>query len=278
MRDLETIAAEIRAHKNADCGFEPCATCTQFVPGAGDPSASILFIGEAPGKNEDEQGVPFIGAAGKFLDELLASIELSRSDVFIANVLKARPPNNRDPLPAEVAHHWPWLEEQIAAIDPDLIIPLGRHAMARFLPNRVISRDHGQPRLKNGQVYLPVYHPAAALYNGSLRGTLLEDFAQIPELLERIQETGRNELMARSAPELNAVDDHVAAEFSDPAEAAVAAGGQPGSGLQNFGPDNLVPLDGMAAARMITSPREMEDDFSREDRPPQPAPDQPGLF
>jgi uracil-DNA glycosylase family 4 len=277
MRDLETIAAEIRAHKNADCGFEPCATCTQFVPGAGDPNASILFIGEAPGKKEDELGVPFIGAAGKFLDELLASIELSRDDVFIANVLKARPPDNRDPLPAEVAHHWPWLEEQIAAINPDLIIPLGRHAMARFLPNRVISRDHGQPRLKNGQVYLPVYHPAAALYNGSLRGTLIEDFAQIPQLLERIQETGRDELMARSAPDLNGVDDHVAAEFADPAEAAVVAGGDPGPGVQNFGADGIAPLDGMAAARMVNSPAEQADELAR-DEPPQPAPGQPGLF
>lgn len=278
MRDLETIAAEIRAHKNADCGFEPCYTCTQFVPGAGDPNAAILFIGEAPGKKEDEQGVPFIGAAGKFLDELLASIELSRDDVFIANVLKARPPNNRDPQPEEVAHHWPWLQEQIAAINPDLIIPLGRHAMGRFLQNRVISRDHGQPRLRNGQVYLPVYHPAAALYNGSLRGTLIEDFAQIPDLLDRIQETGAEELMARSAPELNSEDDHVAAEFADPAEAAVAAGGDPGPGMQIFRADNLVPLDGMTAARMITSPREMEDDFSRDDQPPRPAPDQTGLF
>jgi DNA polymerase len=277
MRDLETIAAEIRAHKNEDCEFEPCATCTQMVPGAGDPNASILFIGEAPGKNEDLQGVPFIGAAGKLLDELLASIELSRDDVFIANVLKARPPGNRDPLPAEVAHHWPWLEEQIAAIDPDLIIPLGRHAMARFLPNRVISRDHGQPRLKNGQVYLPVYHPAAALYNGSLRGTLFDDFAQIPALLERIQETGREELKARSAVELNGEHEHVAAEFADPAEAAVAAGGAPGPGLQNYGTDGTMALDGMPAARMINSPADMAEDFSHED-PPQPAPGQPGLF
>ncbi|MGH2905926.1 MAG: uracil-DNA glycosylase family protein [Solirubrobacterales bacterium] len=274
VRDIDAIAAEIRAHKDEHCDFEPCRTCTQMVPGVGNPDAAILFIGEAPGKNEDLQGVPFVGAAGKLLNELLASINLQREDVFIANVLKARPPGNRDPLPDEVKHHWPWLEEQIAAIDPDLIIPLGRHAMARFLPNRVISRDHGQPRLKGGQVYLPVYHPAAALYNGGLRGTLFDDFAQIPDLLARIQATGRDELLARSAPALNSPDEHVAAEFADEGEVAVASGAP---GLQNFGTDYGTPLDGMSAARMVTSPREMEEVRAADD-PPQPAPGQPGLF
>lgn len=187
MSELDLIAAEIRAHRDGgDCGFEPCGACTNFVPGEGSPDAAIMLIGEAPGKNEDLQGRPFVGAAGKLLDELIESIGLRREDVFITNVLKARPPGNRDPLPGEAEHNWPWLERQIAAIRPRLIVLLGRHAMARFLPNRKISRDHGRPRLLRGQVYLPVYHPAAALYTGALRETLFEDFAQIPALLERI--------------------------------------------------------------------------------------------
>lgn len=199
MSELDRIAAEIRAHKDEACEFEPCATCTQMVPGEGDPQAEIVFIGEAPGKNEDLQGRPFVGQAGKLLDELIASIGLRREDVFITNVLKARPPGNRDPLPLEVKHHWPWLERQLAEIKPLLIVPLGRHAMNRFLPNRKISRDHGQARLSGGQVYFPVHHPAAALYTGSLKETLFEDFAKIPELLERVRATPREELEARSA-------------------------------------------------------------------------------
>ncbi len=278
-RTIEEISAEILAHKQEDCAYEPCATCTQMVPGNGDPNASIMFIGEAPGKNEDEQGIPFVGAAGKLLDQLLESISLTRDDVFVANVLKARPPSNRDPLPEEAAHHWPWLEEQIEAVDPDLIVPLGRHAMARFLPARRISVDHGQPRLKNGQVYLPVYHPAAALYNGSLREVLFADFAQIPALVERIQATGRDELRARSgmiavpgqAPAPGGED--LPAEIGDPFEQAAAAA-DPAS----FAADYAEPLDGMEAARMINTPRDAPVEGIDLDDPPQPAPGQPGLF
>lgn len=185
-RSIDQIAAEILAHKGAGCGFEPCETCTNMVPGEGSPTAEIMFIGEAPGKNEDLHGRPFVGQAGKLLDRLIESIGLTREDVFIANVLKARPPGNRDPLPGEAEHNWPWLEEQIAAVEPRLIVLLGRHAMNRFLPDRRISVDHGQARQLRGQVYLPVYHPAAALYNKSLEQTLFDDFAQIPDLLERI--------------------------------------------------------------------------------------------
>ncbi len=199
MNALDQIAAEIRAHKDEQCEFEPCRTCTQMVPGEGNPQADILFIGEAPGKNEDQQGRPFVGQAGKLLDELIESIGLRREDVFITNILKARPPGNRDPLPLEVQHNWPWLERQVEAIDPLLIVLLGRHAMNRFLPARKISRDHGQARLKHGRVHFPVHHPAAALYTGSLKDTLFEDFAKIPDLLERVRVTSREELDARSA-------------------------------------------------------------------------------
>lgn len=200
MRTLDEIATEIRAHQQEACEFEPCVTCTKMVPGEGSPTAEILFIGEAPGKNEDLQGRPFVGAAGQLLDKLLGTIGLTREHVFITNVLKARPPGNRDPLPGEAEHHWPWLEEQIEALDPKLIVLLGRHAMNRFLPNRKIARDHGQARLLNGQVYLPVYHPAAALYTHALEQTLIDDFARIPALLERIAATTHEELLARSAP------------------------------------------------------------------------------
>ncbi|MBK5230410.1 MAG: uracil-DNA glycosylase [Thermoleophilia bacterium] len=198
-RTLAEIAAEILAHQGAGCEHEPCATCTNMVPGEGSPNAEILFIGEAPGKNEDIHGRPFVGQAGKLLDRLIESIGLNRQDVFITNVLKARPPGNRDPLPLEVQHNWPWLDEQVAALDPKLIVLLGRHAMNRFLPNRRIGRDHGQARLLRGQVYLPVYHPAAALYTKALETTLFEDFAQIPALLDRIRATTREQLLARSA-------------------------------------------------------------------------------
>ena len=143
-RTLDQIAAEILAHKDADCGFEPCATCTNMVPGEGSATAEVMFIGEAPGKNEDLQGRPFVGQAGKLLDRLIESIGMTREDVFIANVLKGRPPGNRDPLPGEAEHHWPWLEEQIAAVDPKLIVLLGRHAMKRFLPHLRIGEAHGQ--------------------------------------------------------------------------------------------------------------------------------------
>ena len=157
-----------------------------MVPGEGDPKADVMFIGEAPGKHEDLQGRPFVGAAGKLLDELIASIGLRRDDVFIGNVLKGRPPGNRDPKPDEIDHSWPWLRDQIANIQPKLIVLLGRHAMDWFLPDLKISQDHGRAKRFRGQAYLPVYHPAAALYTGSLRQTLFDDFKQIPQLLKKI--------------------------------------------------------------------------------------------
>ncbi|MDX1765340.1 MAG: uracil-DNA glycosylase [Candidatus Saccharimonadales bacterium] len=161
-------------------------TATQLVMGDGNPDADVLFIGEAPGAKEDEQGLPFVGAAGKFLDEMLASIDMKRSDVYITNIVKYRPPNNRDPEPEEKAEFLPFLHKQIAVIQPKLIIPLGRHSMNAFLPELKISQVHGEPKRKSGMVYLPLYHPAAALYNGGMRQTLLEDFAKIPTVLDLI--------------------------------------------------------------------------------------------
>jgi DNA polymerase len=153
------------------------------VPGSGSQNASVLFIGEGPGKKEDETGKPFVGAAGKFLDTLLASIDLDRQKVFIANVVKCRPPNNRDPLPQEIASCKPYLKRQIVAIQPKIIATLGRFSLNLFLPKAQISRDHGQPQKLDNLTILPLYHPAAALYNGSLREVLLQDFQILKKLL-----------------------------------------------------------------------------------------------
>lgn len=158
------------------------------VPGAGDFGAKVMFIGEAPGQKEDEQGVPFCGASGKFLDEMLGSIDLDRKKVFIANTLKCRPPNNRDPEDSEKEACRPYLDKQIELIDPKLIVTLGKHATASMMPGvGGISKNHGKAlRRPNGRVYLALYHPAAALHNGSLRRTLLEDFSKIPAILKKL--------------------------------------------------------------------------------------------
>jgi uracil-DNA glycosylase family 4 len=162
------------------------ATATQLVFGAGNPDADIVFVGEAPGKNEDLQGAPFVGAAGKFLNEMLASIGLERSDIYITNIVKYRPPDNRDPTPEEIEAFKPYLQQQMEVIQPKLIVFLGRHSMNVFLPELKISQAHGRPVRKGGQVYLPLFHPAAALYNGGMRETLMSDFALIPAIVKKI--------------------------------------------------------------------------------------------
>jgi DNA polymerase len=162
------------------------ATATQLVFGTGNPDAEIVFIGEAPGKNEDLQGEPFVGAAGKFLNEMLGSIGMERADIYITNIVKYRPPGNRDPEPEEKEAFMPYLHRQIEVIRPKLIVFLGRHSMSVFLPELRISQAHGKPVRKGGQVYLPLFHPAAALYNGGMRETLMADFALIPAILKKI--------------------------------------------------------------------------------------------
>lgn len=163
---------------------ELAESATQLVTGHGNNEADIIFIGEAPGKNEDLQGIPFVGAAGKFLDQMLAEAELVRSDIYITNIVKYRPPNNRDPKPEEKRAFWPFLVRELQIIKPRIIVTLGRHSMEYFLPNAKISEVHGQPkRVTFGDmklVIMPLYHPAAALYNGDLKATLLEDFAKVP--------------------------------------------------------------------------------------------------
>lgn len=157
------------------------------VPGAGSANAQIMFIGEGPGEKEDELGLPFVGAAGKLLDEMLKSIDLKREDVYIANVVKHRPPGNRDPKPEEVAACWPYLQKQIDIIKPKLIVCLGRHSLGRFLPNvGPISAVHGRCFVRKNQAYMALYHPAVGLYNGGMRETLFKDFAKIKVALKKI--------------------------------------------------------------------------------------------
>ena len=156
---------------------------TKVVPGEGAEDADIMFIGEAPGYHEDQLGRPFVGQAGQFLDKLLESIDLKREQVYIANVIKCRPQSNRDPLPTEISNCRHWLDKQIEIIVPRIIVTLGRYSMARYFPGKTISKIHGIAQKKDGIVYFPMYHPAAALHQQSLRQTIEADMKKIPGLL-----------------------------------------------------------------------------------------------
>ena len=155
------------------------------VPGSGNPHSEILFIGEAPGFHENQKGIPFVGAAGKFLDELLEAIQLKREDVFITNVVKCRPPSNRDPDTEELEACRAYLERQIAAINPTVIVTLGRISMGYFIQNGKISSIHGGTFWSNGRMIIPMYHPAAALHQPSLREVIKADFLKLPELINK---------------------------------------------------------------------------------------------
>ncbi len=182
MADLDVIHKAITTCEDCDL----CQARTNAVPGEGSAHAEIMFVGEGPGLNEDLQGRPFIGAAGKFLTQMLGSIGLRREDVFITNMVKCRPPDNRDPLPAEMAACAHYLDDQIAEIAPKIIVPLGRHALARWFPGEAIGKVRAQPKLVDGITLFPLYHPAAALHNGGLRSTIEEDFAKLGALLANL--------------------------------------------------------------------------------------------
>ena len=181
--------------------YEQIRTCTRCplaqgrtraVPGEGPEDAAVLFIGEAPGFHEDKSGRPFVGAAGRFLEELLADIGMHRSDVYIANVIKCRPPGNRAPTGTEIEACKSYLDRQIELIQPQIVITLGRFSMARYFPGAKISSIHGKPRKIEGVLYYPMYHPAAALHQPSLRSAVVEDMKKIPQLLaeiDRIEES-----------------------------------------------------------------------------------------
>ena len=184
MSELQTLYQEIQR----------CEKCilsqgrTNAVPGEGPEDAEILFIGEGPGFHEDRQGRPFVGAAGQYLEELLASINLKREQVYICNVVKCRPPGNRDPQPDEVEACRPYLDRQIELVRPRMIVTLGRFSMARYFPGASITRIHGQPRKVGNVIYYPMFHPAAALHQPRWRSLLEQDVARIPELLATVDE------------------------------------------------------------------------------------------
>lgn len=197
MTDKQTQLDQLKADIIAkDICPELAAQATQLVMGDGNLDAQIVFIGEAPGKKEDELGIPFVGASGKFLNEMLAQAGLVRDDIYITNVVKYRPPNNRDPSPAEKLAFMPYLLRQLEIINPTVIVTLGRHSMEYFLPGATIGEIHGQTVAQtvtyhDGSAHewliVPLYHPAAALYNGSLRQTLIDDFLRVPALINTAQ-------------------------------------------------------------------------------------------
>ena len=188
MVDLQALHQQI--HTCQECALHRART--NAVPGEGAPNASLMFIGEGPGFNEDRQGRPFVGAAGQYLEELLLSIGLKREDVFITNMVKCRPPNNRDPFPGEIAACSGHLDAQIEAIRPAVIVPLGRHALARWFPRDSISKVRARPRVFDGITIFPLYHPAAALHNSALRATIEADFAKLGALLRERESRGAN--------------------------------------------------------------------------------------
>jgi DNA polymerase len=182
---------KLNKYWETNCQCELKKTATQAVFGNGNAESDIVFIGEAPGKNEDLKGIPFVGAAGKFLDEMLSGIGKKREDIYITNIVKYRPPNNRDPEPKEKEACNEWLINELKIISPKLIVFLGRHSMTRFFPTEKISDLHGKLLIKSTsefgkQAFLPLYHPAAALYNGSMREILISDFKKIPKALQKI--------------------------------------------------------------------------------------------
>lgn len=196
---MKAIAAEVRGCTLCDLHLSR----TKAVPGAGNIQADIMFIGEGPGFHEDRQGLPFVGRSGDYLNELLMLINLDRNAVFITNVVKCRPPENRDPLPVEIETCKPYLDQQINLIDPLVIATLGRFSMARYFPGGKITQIHGKPKIENGRAYIPFFHPAAVLRNPDLRKAMEADFKQIPVVLEQV----RKERAAGQKPPAAAGDD-----------------------------------------------------------------------
>lgn len=184
-----------------------CEKCVLYhsrkkaVPGEGPTKCEIMFIGEGPGFYENEQGRPFVGAAGKFLDELLAQAGLKREDVWITNIVKCRPPGNRDPLPEEVSACNGYLERQIQAVDPSIIITLGRHSMGAYMPGAKITAVHGQMRKVGERYVIAMFHPAAALHQASLKPAVMADFAKLPQLLEQARKGLGRDKQAEIKPE-----------------------------------------------------------------------------
>jgi uracil-DNA glycosylase family 4 len=206
MDDLKTVANEVRACKQ--CGLS--ATRKNAVPGEGPANAEVMLIGEGPGFHEDQQGRPFVGPSGEFLNQLLASAGFKRSDVFIANVVKCRPPGNRDPQPDEISACGAYLDRQVALINPKVIITLGRFSMARYFPGGKISAIHGRARRIDGRIVVAMFHPAAALHQPALRDSIEDDFRRLPEILAE----ARKQAEATSKPEKKEPEDGGAEQLS----------------------------------------------------------------
>ena len=204
MSGLDHIAQEIAACQRC----ELAKTRNLTVPGEGNPNAEIMFIGEGPGFHENEQGHPFVGASGKFLDQLLAQAGVTREDVFIANVVKCRPPGNRDPLPDELAACDAYLEAQIKAINPSIIVTLGRFSMNKFFPGAKISAVHGQMQKVGERYVIPMFHPAAALHQAALKPSILGDFAKLPEQLNEARKALGKPIVAKAKKKAEETPDH----------------------------------------------------------------------
>ena len=184
----EQVLAEIGAEVRACVACRLCEQRNQAVPGEGGIQSGIMFIGEGPGFHEDRQGRPFVGQAGKLLEEMLAAVGLRREQVFITNVVKCRPPGNRDPQPDEIAACDAYLERQLAAIEPRIVVTLGRYSLAKFFPGAKISAVHGEPRFADGRAYVPFYHPAAGLRTPAIKQMLFEDVQKLPAIAQRLRE------------------------------------------------------------------------------------------
>lgn len=198
----QTSRAEDLYSRVRSCGRCPLAAMrTHAVPGEGPLNAEVLLIGEAPGMNEDKQGRPFVGQSGQFLEELLAAAGLKRHEVYICNVLKCRPPANRDPAPVEIDACRDYLDEQIDMVDPLVVVTLGRFSMAKWFPGQTISRIHGTVKLVEGRFVVPMFHPAAALHQQNLRSTILNDFRTVPAVLERARRQRAREAPAPVPPD-----------------------------------------------------------------------------
>ena len=178
---LAAIAEDLRGH--VPCGFAICEQATNLVPGDGDPDAEVVIVGEAPGASEDKQGKPFVGNAGRFLDRLLGEAGLEREDIFITNVVKARPPKNRTPRVKEARHYLPWLIAQLDVIAPRVVVPLGAQALAHFAPDVKITQAHGHAIEREGRLVFPMFHPAAALHNEDLMPTVHADARALRDVL-----------------------------------------------------------------------------------------------
>lgn len=207
---LSHVADQVRTCEKCALHFSR----KKSVPGEGPANSEIMFIGEGPGFYENEEGRPFVGQAGKFLDELLGVAGLKRSEVFICNVVKCRPPGNRDPLPEELQACGGYLEEQIKAINPQVIVTLGRFSMAKFLPNFKISEIHGQASMINGRMIVPMFHPAAALHQPSLKPQVIEDFKLLPNFLEQM----KKQQIKKVEPTVTQSEDAPASPDEGPAE------------------------------------------------------------